>query len=116
MESADEGSTSESASDESAASSDHSDHEHEDEENEQDKTEKEKEREEQDQIDYRAKNPYAGHLENQRISRLTQVQADIVEDSGKRIFFFNHFGPACVMRYGSCPNKRDTRIHASNTR
>ncbi|KFH68231.1 hypothetical protein MVEG_05049 [Podila verticillata NRRL 6337] len=81
MESADEGSTSESASDESAASSDHSDHEHEDREDEQDKTEKEKEREEQDQVDYRAKNPYAGHLENQRISRLTQVQADIVEDS-----------------------------------
>lgn len=97
MESADEGSTSESASDESVASSDHSDHEHaEDEEDEQDKTEKEKEQEEQDQVDYRAKNPYAGHLENQRISRLTQVQADIVEDSGKR--FFHHFGPY-VMRY-----------------
>jgi len=28
-------------------------------------------------------NPYAGHLENQRISRLTQVQADIVEGDGK---------------------------------
>ncbi|KAG0031987.1 Zinc finger FYVE domain-containing protein 26 [Podila clonocystis] len=87
MESADEGSTNESpeASDESAASSDHSDHEHVEEEVEEVKTEKENEQEmKQDQVDrYRAlqKNPYAGHLENQRISRLTQVQADIVEDS-----------------------------------
>lgn len=28
-------------------------------------------------------NPYAGHLENQQISRLTQVQADVVEGDGK---------------------------------
>lgn len=27
-------------------------------------------------------NPYAGHLENQQISRLTQVQADVVEGDG----------------------------------
>lgn len=96
MESADEGSTNESpeVSDESAASSDHSDHEHveeEEEEQEHDKMEKEKEREtEQDQVDRcRAlqKNPYAGHLENQCISRLTQVQADIIEDSGKWFLF-----------------------------
>lgn len=28
-------------------------------------------------------NPYAGHLENQQISRLTQVQADVVEGDGR---------------------------------
>lgn len=28
-------------------------------------------------------NPYAGHLENQQISRLTQVQADVIEGDGK---------------------------------
>lgn len=28
-------------------------------------------------------NPYAGHLENQQISRLTQVQADVVEGNGR---------------------------------
>lgn len=115
MESADEGSTNESpeASDESAASSDHSDHEHaEEEKDEQDKTEKEEEREEQDQVDrYRAlqKNPYAGHLENQRISRLTQVQADIVEDSGKR-FFFHPFGSLISCDMGCLPSMRDTSI------
>ncbi|KAF9962807.1 hypothetical protein BGZ70_007883 [Mortierella alpina] len=30
--------------------------------------------------DTAVENPYAGHLENQHISRLTQVQADVVED------------------------------------
>lgn len=31
-------------------------------------------------------NPYAGHLENQQISRLTQVQADVVEGDGRAAF------------------------------
>jgi len=35
-----------------------------------------------DSKDTTVKNPYAGHLENQHISRLIQVQADVVEGDG----------------------------------
>lgn len=35
-------------------------------------------------------NPYAGNLKNQKICRLIQVQADVVEKDGKGGFDFSH--------------------------
>lgn len=43
------------------------------------------------------KNPYAGHLENQRISRLIQVQADAIEDDGIVLTFIS-FLPRFIMK------------------
>ncbi|KAG0364353.1 hypothetical protein BGZ54_007602 [Gamsiella multidivaricata] len=46
-------------------------------------------------------NPYAGHLENQRISRLTQVQADIVENDERPLLKIAAPQLSLILLFGS---------------